>query len=244
MTRASDSERGVGGGWACGAGRAKRGPAPRALAIAVVAGAAIAVWSCTVNTKTDKLACTVQADCTGGRACEGGFCVVDPNAKLDAAIDAKDIDAAICPAACGSCDFQSGTCMITGAGSDVTCPAGWNCAITCTGAGACGDIACTDAASCTVDCTAQGSGSGSGSAGTACGNLTCGTGRCTQTCEGSGACGTTSCASSCKCDVTCNPLLGACGTMTCPIHANRNCTTGMVPGAACDSQAAMQCHSC
>lgn len=203
----------------------------RGLAIAVVAGVAIAVWSCTVNTKTDKLACTVQADCSGGRVCESGFCVIDPNAKLDAAID---IDAAVCPPACDSCDFPSGTCMITGTGGAVTCPASWHCNIVCTSTGACGAVTCTDAAACDLTCTGSG----------ACQDLTCGDGRCTQICQGSGACGNTSCASSCKCDVTCSPVFGACGTMTCPVKANKNCTDSMIPGGACNSTVSPQCHSC
>ena len=134
----------------------------------------------------------MQADCSGGRVCESGFCVVDPNAKLDAAIDAKDIDAAVCPTTCDSCDFPSGTCTITRApAADVTCPAGWNCTITCTGAGACGNIACNNAASCTIDCTAQGSGRARGRARQvlhacdACGRSV------HETCQGSGACGST-----------------------------------------------------
>jgi hypothetical protein len=232
------------------------------------AAAVVAIWACTVNTKTDKLACSVQTDCSGGRVCEAGYCVVDPNAKLDAAIDAKPIDAAVCPTTCDSCDFASGTCMIAGVGSAVSCPAGWHCTIMCGTAGACGDITCTSAvacnvtcategacgnvtcggAACTIGCTAQGSGSGSGSgsAATACGTITCGPGACAVTCTGSGACGDTSCAASCRCDVSCNPLTGACGPMSCPTATGqmKHCTNGGVAGNPCNSNTFPQCHSC
>jgi hypothetical protein len=95
---------------------------------------------------------------------------------------------------------------------------------------ACGTVSCTTGA-CDLTCTGSG----------ACGDLTCGTGACTESCNGSGACGATMCGSSCTCDVSCNPLLGACGTMTCPTHANHYCATGGVPGAACSSTAFNQC---
>lgn len=196
--------------------------------LAALAAVALAVWACTVDTKSDKLACKTTADCSGGRTCQAGYCV------LGGPIDAANADAPVCPPACASCDFPTGTCNITGAGSGtaITCPAGWNCAITCTETAACGDITC-GANACNVTCTGSG----------ACALLTCGTGKCTQDCEGSGACGATMCTSSCRCDVTCNPALTACGTMSCPMHANKLCVQNTVP-FPCDSSVAPQCHSC
>lgn len=246
----------------------------RKSVVGALLGITVAVmWSCTVNTKTDKLACSTQADCgSSGRVCESGYCVFDPSVKLDAAPDSP-----VCPSQCPSCSFVDRSCMINGAGSDVTCPPGWNCTISCPTPGACGNISCTQASSCdvtcgiegacgnvscgdarcTIGCTGTGSGSGSGSAitacgtvscttgtcdltcsgGGACGDLQCGTGRCTESCTGSGACGTTSCGLSCKCDVTCNQLLGECGTNTCPVHGAHNCKTNGV----CDSGQANAC---
>lgn len=184
-------------------------------ALAALVAVALAVWACTVDTKTDKLACKTSADCSGGRTCQAGYCVL--GGPIDAAnIDAKPIDAAVCPPACASCDFATGTCNITGAGSGsaIVCPATWSCVITCTDAAACGDI-------------------------------TCGPRACNVSCTGSGACAAVACGTSCKCDVTCNPSLGACGTMTCPVKAgNKYCTTMGIPGAACDSAAYPQCRSC
>ncbi|MBV8758908.1 MAG: hypothetical protein JO257_16595 [Deltaproteobacteria bacterium] len=204
-------------------------------AVAALAAVALAVWACSVDRKTPALACKTTADCTGRRTCQSGYCVTD--GPVDAKqSDAKQIDAAVCPPACASCDFPTGTCNLTGAGSGsaIACPATWSCVITCNNTAPCGNIACGGASACKVTC------SGSG----ACGTLTCGTGKCTQDCEGSGACGATMCASSCRCDVTCNPLVGACGTMTCPMQGNRKCTQNMVPGFPCDSTVAPQCHSC
>ncbi len=183
-------------------------------ALAALAAVTLAVWACTVDTKTDKLACKTSADCSGGRSCQAGYCVL--GGPIDAATDGTSIDAPVCPPACASCDFPTGTCNITGAGSGmaITCPTGWRCAITCTDTAACGDI-------------------------------TCGPGACNVTCTGSGACGAVACGTSCKCDVACNPLLGACGTMTCPVKpGNKYCTTTMIPGSPCDSSAYAQCRSC
>ena len=245
----------------------------RGALVGAATGVTLAVmWSCTVNTRSDQLACKVQADCgTTGRVCESGYCVVDPTVKLDAAIDARMIDAFQCPAACSAgCVPNGQVCMIDGTGSAVTCPAGWNCTISCPTAGACGNITCTAAQSCTVTCGIEGAcgniscgtarctvgctGTGAGSAVTACGtvscttgacdltctgsgacgDLQCGAGACTESCSGSGACGNTACASSCKCDISCNPLLGACGTMTCPTHGSHYCALAGA-GTPCNS---------
>src|SRR5262249_18451068 len=159
------------------------------------------VWSCTVNRRSDALACSKNSDCGTGRFCSQGYCVI--GSPMDAAIDAP-IDVAICPPQCGQCNFGNKTCTITGTGSGaITCPAGWNCTINCNGTAACGDISCTmaqscdvtcgsdracgnitcDTASCTTHCTS------SGSAGSACGNLSCTSGTCDATCDGSNACG-------------------------------------------------------
>jgi len=175
--------------------------------LAALAAVVLAVWACTVNTKSDTLACKTTADCSTGRTCQAGYCVTD------GPVDAKQLDAAVCPPECASCDFATGTCNITGSAAPITCPATWRCVITCTDTQPCGDI-------------------------------TCGTTACQVSCTGSGACASVSCASSCKCDVSCDPLGSACGAITCPTHANRDCTVGLVPGAPCDSSVAPQCRSC
>lgn len=180
---------------------------------AALAAVALAAWACTVNTKSDALACKTTADCSNGRTCHAGYCVTD--GPIDATnIDAKPIDAAVCPPECASCDFPTGTCNLNGSGSATACPTSWNCTFTCTDAAPCGDI-------------------------------TCGAGACLVSCTGSGACGAISCASSCKCDVACNPVNGACGTMSCPVKpGNKYCTATGLPGGACDSGRFAQCRTC
>ena len=203
-------------------------------ALAALAAVVLAVWACTVDTKSDTLACKSNAECSGGRTCQSGYCVTGGGTIDASLIDAKPIDAAVCPPECASCDFPTGTCNMTGHGAATACPASWNCVITCTDTATCGNITC-GANACNVTCTGSG----------ACGTLTCGTGKCTQDCEGSGACGATMCASSCRCDVTCNPQLGACGTMMCPVKpGNKYCTRMGIPGAACDSSPYAQCRTC
>jgi hypothetical protein len=208
----------------------------RTVVAAALAGIALAVvWSCTVNTKTDKLACHTQADCgTTGRACENGYCVFDPGAKLDAAIDAKEIDAFVCPAACtGGC--VDSTCNINGTGAAVTCPAGFDCTINCPTAGACGDITCSDARSCTITCGIEG----------ACGNVTCGNADCTVGCTGTSsgsgitACGTVSCTAG-ACNLTCTNG-GACGDLTC---GTGKCTESCTGSGACGTTSCGQSCRC
>lgn len=226
------------------------------LAIALVAASVLA--GCSVDRKTASLACTSQDTCTPmGRVCEMGYCVVDPNVRLDAAIDAPP---PVCPASCnGGCTFgTTSMCHLNGTGGDVTCPAGFTCDITCTstsacssitcgngdctisctGDAACGTISCTGAGACDVTCT----GTGTGTA--ACGALTCNIGKCTESCVGSAACGDLSCASSCNCNASCSPA-DACATMTCPTKAgNKYCGQGGTIGQPCSSTAFPQCQSC
>lgn len=203
-------------------------------AVLVLAAAGLA-WSCSVDRKTDKLACSSQDQCTPmGRVCEQGYCVVDPNAHFDAASDAF---VPVCPSACnGGCTFGgTPTCVIQGGGgAAITCPTGFNCEIVCNGPGACGAITCSGTGSCDVTCNGGG----------ACGALTCGPGKCSETCNQSGACGNLSCSSSCNCNAMCAPA-DACATMTCPSKpGNRYCATGGAAGAPCDSSAFQQCQSC
>jgi hypothetical protein len=162
------------------------------LILAIAVGGA-----CLVSNRSDKLACSSQADCAIPRVCEGGYCVIDDNA---------------CPSQCnGGCDLTASppTCTINGAGGDsVTCPSGHHCDITCSG-GACNNISCTGAASCTIMCTD----------GNACNNITCGTADCLITCSASGACNDVTCgvasggARSGRCRVTC--ATGGCDNVTC-----------------------------
>lgn len=236
----------------------------KAIVGALVGIALAVVWSCTVNTKTDKLACTKQADCgTTGRACENGYCVFDPGAKLDAAIDgppdAPPPDAFFCPTECnGGCVSETKTCMINGTGAAVTCPAGFNCTITCATAGACAGVTCTGAQSCNVtcgiegacgdvtcgdaDCTVGCTGSGAGS-GTACGMVSCTTGACDLTCTNGGACGDLTCGTG-KCTESCTGS-GACGTTSCGLSCQCDVTCNQAAGECGTNTCPMHgAHTC
>ena len=132
---------------------------------AILVGLAIAAAGCLVSRRSPDLECSATTDCTGGRTCNGGYCVLDG-----------------CPAGCTSCDTAAKTCAITctaaGACSNVTCPTGYSCdiagatgaacgaitcstgrcTITCAGANACGAIDCASACACDVTCVGSGCG--------------------------------------------------------------------------------------
>lgn len=205
-------------------------PTTLALVLSLAVGG-----SCLVSARSDKLACTTQADCQSPRVCEMGYCVVDDNA---------------CPSACtGGCD-TSGTCIITGQGGDsVTCPDGKKCDITCQG-NACNNIDCTGAASCTINCVGDSACNnitcGAGDCivtctGTsACGDVTCGTqsmgqkmGRCRVSCTGSSGCGDVTCGNTCDCVIDGCTGNGDCGALSCPRANGSYCTGTGANGVPC-----------
>ena len=184
------------------------------------------MWSCSVDRPSEALKCSSQPDCTQfpGTICSSGYCV-----RGTLPIDARELDAFVCPAVCGSCDTSvtPTVCTITGTGSgNIDCPAGYKCNITCGQAGACGAISCGSAASCDIDCLAADSCLGITCATkncditctgvNACGNMSCTTGNCTAACTGSDACGTLSCSGG-NCTETCTGGAGnaVCGNMSC-----------------------------
>src|SRR5207302_2084237 len=127
----------------------------RPALVGTLAGTAVAlisIWACSVDRRSNELACTMQSQCSQGRICAGGYCV-EGTLPIDAAPDSPPPDAFVCPAQCNSCDIATKTCMITGAGSgDVTCPVGFHCVIACNVTGACANISCTASQSCDVTC--------------------------------------------------------------------------------------------
>lgn len=106
--------------------------------------AASFIVACFVDRPTDELACSVDADCSGGsefRKCSAGYCVVPQ-----------------CPSDCTSCDEAARSCIIdcSSAGDcdgTIDCPAGWDCTINCIGDGACNDIVCASDSRCTIACS-------------------------------------------------------------------------------------------
>jgi hypothetical protein len=222
-------------------------------------GAVVSLWSCTVDRKTEALACTTQAQCTPmGRACEQGYCVIDPNAKFDAAIDAYIPDAPVCPPSCNDgCMFgATATCMMHGTGSgDLKCPSGFHCTITCASSGSCGVIDCSAAATCNVMCMAdQACGNvtcgasictvacaTTGSAGSACGDISSTGGSCDATCTGSGACGAIMCTGNSACSANCSGGSAACGALAC---GTGKCTETCTGSGACGNLSCASSCNC
>lgn len=222
-------------------------------------GAAVGItavqWGCFVNRQTDKYQCTTQAQCMPmGRVCEMGYCVIDPFAKFDAAVDAYIPDSPVCPLICnGGCTYNgpTWTCTINGPVSNPTCPPNYHCAINCSDTAQCTGVITCSTPSCNITCmgdNACGAISCSGDAcsihcstsvtGGACGNVTCSSGTCDETCNGSAACGDLTC-SGAACTATCSGM-NACGNVTCtgatacdvtcnsgaPACGNMTCGTG------------------
>ena len=195
------------------------------VAIAVLAAA------CSVNRRSNQLACTSSTTCSDGRTCVQGFCVFD-----DGGVAKGDGPQGNCPSQCTSCNNGQMTCNITGgSGNDVVCPAGWDCTINCSATGSCSSVSCNNASSCTVECSGVGS----------CAHVDCGNAQCAVHCSGTGACSQVDCPSSCQCDVTCAGT-NACSTLQCPMLPNGNhyCTTNGNNGQPCSSSFAAQCASC
>ncbi|MGE5181155.1 MAG: hypothetical protein ACM31C_03790 [Acidobacteriota bacterium] len=124
--------------------------------------------ACTVSRKTDSLACTTSNDCNNGRTCIEGYCVTSA--------------AGSCPTPCTSCTGTQCNILVTSGGQDITCPAGFSCAINCSGDAACGDIVCGPD-QCSITC--QGT--------AACGAINCASSCGCQVNCASGDCGANSC---------------------------------------------------
>lgn len=209
-------------------------------AIAGIALGAVLAWSCSIERPSERLECSADVTCDTGRICQSGYCVVGQRPA-----DARELDAAVCPAICnGGCDFGTTTCSIIGAGGNIVCPTAWNCSISCPSSGACGAINCGNAASCDIDCLADNAcqtvqcltkNCDVTCTGTnACGNISCTSGNCTASCTGSGSavCGSLTCGTG-DCTRTCSGS-NACGPMMCQGTCTQTCSGG---AAACGDQA-------
>ena len=112
----------------------------KASVLAIVLGSSI-IAACLVDRPSTSFECSTQADCTDGRSCTGGYCVVSE-----------------CPSDCTSCDEAAMTCQVQCTGADdcngtIDCPSGWTCTINCVGDGACNDIQCASGLKCVITCT-------------------------------------------------------------------------------------------
>lgn len=206
----------------------------RALAAATALGFALAASglgaSCLVDNKTGDFECASQADCSDGRRCEGGYCILDDDLPPDGP---DEPDGMPCPAPCTTCSFTEMTCDIDCDSSqdcdDVVCPAGFACDVDCTVPNACDNVDCSQATSCDIRCTGS----------SACADVTCGPGTCTVVCSGNSACDVVDCAASCACDVDCDGGLD-CDLASCPT-TGADCTDGTAAG--CDSKN-LGCSTC
>ena len=206
--------------------------------LAAVALVVITASSCSVEHKSADYVCTLQTDCTPGRLCVSGYCIV-PSGMVDAPKNPDGprtdspvvIDSPTCPPQCTSCNVAAKTCTVdcgvtncTG-NAAIVCPTGYNCAILCTTNNACGaGINCETAASCSITCSGQGS----------CRGIDCGTGDCDVKCQGQNSCRGVDCSNSCACDVTC-AFNASCEFVTCnhlQCDIGRGCTSA---GAICDT---------
>lgn len=210
--------------------------------LSVLCLAAITAGSCSIDHKSGDYECTKQSDCSGGRTCTGGYCVL-PGGTIDAPKPPTDgpvvdIDAPIdgsmngCPAQCTTCNTGTHTCRIdcavTSCNGQVVCPAGWNCDVACSTASTCRNgVVCPQTGACTITCSGQ----------NACKDLECGNGRCNVTCSGQGSCrGDTNCNQSCGCDVACKTG-SSCENVSCTAF---QCDTGL----GCSTTGLPGCNSC
>ncbi|MCX5742334.1 MAG: hypothetical protein NT062_07545 [Proteobacteria bacterium] len=217
--------------------------------------AMIVVASCSITHHSNEYTCTSNAECTDGRTCSQGYCVVTggtPDAptdpKIDAFVrpDARPVPDApmpdVCPPGCSNCNIGAKECIIEcgapGAQNcqqPIACPTGWNCQIACSHTNDCrSGVSCVNAASCTIDCAGAGS----------CRGVSCGNGPCDVTCGGYQSCSQQiNCNNSCQCDVTCSGP----GTANCGGSAGQAVSCGQVACDAidggCTSQPANNCSS-
>jgi hypothetical protein len=206
------------------------------IAAAVIAASiAIAVvsTSCSINHRSDQYACKSSSECTDGRVCDNGYCIVAGSIDAPRPADAPkpNNDANNCPAPCTTCNIAQKTCTIdcqtANCTNAVTCPAGYKCDIQCNTDNSCRNgVNCQMAASCNIDCTGKQS----------CQNVLCGAGKCDVGCIGAASCRGVACNNSCACDVVCT------GSQSCA--EGIQCSSfGCRSGSGCTSVPTL-CHSC
>ena len=161
--------------------------------------------ACTVDRKSETLACTTVADCTeSNHACENGYCVKQSQSD--------------CPDHCDACntDVTPHTCTVTNTGGDsFDCPSGFQCVVSCGGGSgsSCGTINCDNNSQCVISCDGA----------TSCGDIHCNNAcACDVTCT-AGACQGT--------DITCPHT----GNMYCTPDQTDGPACVSAPGGRCNS---------
>ena len=197
--------------------------------LCMVVLALVVAGSCSIKHSSEQYECETNGDCADlgeNRVCSEGLCVVPGGGGgKDASVDASRVDAPpidgpplVCPPQCTSCNLEKKECNVdcandpdpTTCASQITCPAGFSCAIKCNSASSCRmGISCAAATACKIECSGFGS----------CRNVQCGPGACDVNCSGSQSCGGAtsggiSCGQSCACDVTCGTSAN-CFNVTC-----------------------------
>lgn len=179
------------------------------------------ITSCSINHRSDEVACIVDSDCGGGgKTCHDNQCIGGDGGKPNPDGPKKDgpviPDAFECPQPCTSCDMGSMTCTVdcsitaTGCSGQVVCPPGFNCDIQCNVDNACRNgVNCTAGLACSVEC----------SGGSSCRGVVCGIGACKVGCSGFDSCRNVNCGQACACDVECSQL-ARCEAITCKLGTN------------------------
>jgi len=170
----------------------------------VALGLIALVAACSINHRSDEVACVFDNDCGGnGKVCRDNQCVggtdTDGGPKKDA--PPPKPDAFVCPFPCTSCEMSTNTCIVdcsvnpNACEGQVVCPAGFNCDIRCSTDNSCRNgVNCTMGIDCTIECTGVSS----------CRGLVCGTGACKVGCNALDACRNVQCGNACACDTECS----------------------------------------
>ncbi len=209
-----------------------------AIVAALVAAVGLWLHACGIESRSGDYQCQGPADCSDGRRCVDGWCVVGgpPDAgAADASPPAVVADAAppdpdaaadaapICPAACSRC--EDGVCFIDclddlSCIERVTCPAGLACAVECRGLRSCqSGVSCGAAAACEVSCSGRQS---------CFGGVACGQAACAVECGARDSCALgIDCEDSCACETDCS------GPSSCDVEPE--CPTGCSDGFDCFS---------
>ncbi|MEZ4360079.1 MAG: hypothetical protein R3B48_07860 [Kofleriaceae bacterium] len=188
---------------------------PGRLAVVLALALVCTVAACSIDRRSGDYACTTTPDCSAGRVCVDGDCVLGTIGGGDQ-----------CPPECTRCEKDS--CIVECALQEcarITCPAGWRCDFFC-GAGNCNNIDCSNS-ECSFTCIGN----------NACRNIMCGTKPCALTCTSRRACGDIDCEDSCACNVGCVTPDSCAGTVQCPL----GCTG---PNGGCSTAPAATCNTC
>ncbi|MEO8841698.1 MAG: hypothetical protein ABI591_23975 [Kofleriaceae bacterium] len=167
----------------------------------------LALAACTVDRKSETVACTTTADCTeSNHTCENGYCV--------------KLSQSDCPDHCDTCntDQTPHQCFVTNTGGDsFDCPSGFVCLLSCGGDGSrsmCGTITCDTNSACVISCDGASS----------CGDI-----HCDNACECDMACSNGACQGT---QIDCPRIMG---NTYCTVDQTNGPACSAAPGGRCNS---------